>query len=66
MKTTAVLNHHTRTYETRVWNLPLVVSVCPEPDCAFKAIAVSVEAADEGLWQHTSALHLGGHHASGQ
>ena len=63
MNTTHVRNAQTGMYELRPWKLPLIVAVCPAPDCPFHAIAVSIEAADVGLWAHTAALHLGGYDA---
>lgn len=63
MNTTHVRNPLTGAYESRRYVQPLCVAICPEPDCAFQAIAVSVDASDVGLWEHTSAIHLGGHHA---
>ena len=58
MNTTHVRNPFTGRYEPRAWTLPLVVAVCPSPDCTFHGIAVSVEASDQALWEHVTAVHL--------
>jgi hypothetical protein len=43
-------------YEVRQWTRPLVISICS--DCAFAAVAVSQEAVDAEVWEHTAAIHL--------
>ena len=64
MNTTHVRNALTGAYESRAWSLPLIVICCPRPCCSFEAIAVSGEAADAGIWEHTVAMHLGESYAS--
>ncbi len=59
MRTTAVrLASEPSRYETRPWKFPLVVACCPS--CAYRGVAVSNEASDAALWEHTAAVHMGG------
>lgn len=62
MRTTAVRVPGMNIYEQRQWVRPLVVACCPS--CAYRAVAVSVEASDAALWAHASAMHMGGFDAS--
>ncbi len=49
--------------EPRDWRHSLVMTVCPQPACLFHVIAVSLDAANAGLWDHTVAVHIGGERA---
>lgn len=56
MKTSTVKDPNGRGYHVRNWQRSLVISICA--DCAFPAVAVSAEAANDAVWEHAVAMHL--------
>ena len=56
VKTSLVRNARSGAYEERAFVLPLVISICS--DCGYPAVAVSADAANVAVWEHTTAIHL--------
>ena len=55
-RTTSVFSLTDDRYVSRPWTFPLLYAYCAT--CRFKAVAVSEEAADTGLFEHHIAVHL--------
>ena len=49
------------TYDDHPWQHPLIIAICV--DCGYHVTAVSLDASNAGVWDHTVAVHLGDYHA---
>jgi len=62
VKTSAVRDPRTGIYRAWPWTLPLILTVCRA--CGHPMAVVSAAASEAAVWDHVSAVHLGGQHAS--